>query len=114
MVIKSFRGQIANDGKETISLHTNDGSTGYKIVKLEVIGTAPGTVHIESVLKIFTVPQTATPTGTIDFSDNTLEELFSYIADNYNIKEFIEKLIDFVDLNFYSSSDDEVFSEDDL
>jgi len=49
-----------------------------------------------------------------DFSDNTLEELFSYIADNYNIKEFIEKLIDFVDLNFYSSSDDEVFSDVDL
>ncbi len=81
MTIKSFRGQIANDGKETISLHTNDGSTGYRIVKLEVIGTAPGTVHIESVLKIFTIPQTGTPTGTIDFSDNTLIAC-AYYEDN--------------------------------
>jgi len=73
MPIKSFRGKILEgaDNIQTISLHTNDGKTGYKITKLEVIGESPGTVSQESTFKIFSVPQTAT-TNAIDFSDQTL------------------------------------------
>ena len=35
MTIKSFKGKLANGGQNTIVLHTNDGTTGYKIVKFE-------------------------------------------------------------------------------
>ena len=58
MPIKSFRGQIADEGKETIHLHTNNGSVGYKIVKFELMATDPATTNSESTVKIFTVPQT--------------------------------------------------------
>jgi len=70
-MIKTFRGQIANGAQDTIVLHTNDGGTGYRIVKLETIDKDPGTNTMENVLKIYKVSQTSV-SGTIDFSDNTL------------------------------------------
>ena len=69
-MIKSFRGLIADGGQDTIVLHTNDGSTGYRIVKFMVLGPDANT-SFEQVLKIYKVEQ-ATVTATIDFSDNTL------------------------------------------
>jgi len=70
-MIKTFRGLIAHGAQDTIVLHTNDGSIGYRIVKLDTIDKDPGTNTMESVLKIYKVPQT-TVSGTIDFSDQTL------------------------------------------
>jgi len=72
MPIKSFRGKIADNGVETISLHTNNGSVGYRIVKFELMAIDPMNNNQESVVKIFSIPQTTAPTATIDFSDNTL------------------------------------------
>ena len=72
MPIKSFRGLIADEGIDTLSLHTINGSTGYRIVKMEVFPEKPGTVSQESCIKIFSIPQTAVPDSTIDFNDNTL------------------------------------------
>ena len=71
MVVKSFRGLIDTGAQETISLHTNDGSTGYRIVKFECLNKNPGTAGVEGVLKVYTIPQTAID-GVVDFSDNTL------------------------------------------
>jgi len=71
MPIKSFRGLLADQATETISLHTNNGSVGYRIKKFEILAQKPGNVHNESVVKIYSVPQT-TPDAFIDFSDNTL------------------------------------------
>ena len=82
MPIKSFRGQLATSGIDTINLHTNNGMIGYRIVKLELMAVSPGKTTYENVLKIFTVPQTAV-TGTIDFSDQTLLAV-GYIANNSN------------------------------
>jgi len=70
MAIKSFRGQIADDTIDTVSLHTNDGSTGYRIKKLELFASDP-TADNENIIKIFSVPQTTTSTA-VDFSDQTL------------------------------------------
>jgi len=70
MPIKTFRGLIANDLQDTIVLHTNDGSTGYRIVKFQVVGPDANT-NLEHVLKIYKVSQ-STVTTDIDFSDNTL------------------------------------------
>jgi len=74
-MIKTFRGLIADAAQDTIVLHTNDGSTGYRIVKFEIIDKAPGTANLENVVKIYTVSQTTgglSVDGVIDFSDNTL------------------------------------------
>jgi len=71
MTIKTFRGLIADGAQDTIVLHTNDGSTGYRIVKFEIIPTEPGTQSTEAVVKLYKISQT-TVTTTIDFSDNRL------------------------------------------
>ena len=74
MAIKSFRGKIADGGIDTLTLHTNDGSTGYRIIKFQIITDEPyGGGNSEHVMKIFKIPQTAPYTElTVDFSDNTL------------------------------------------
>ena len=68
---KSFRGLIATGEQDTIALHTNDGSTGYRITKFELIANTPGSTGYEHVVKIYKTKQT-TVDGTIDFSDQTL------------------------------------------
>ena len=70
-MIKTFRGKMEDDVQDTIVLHTNDGSLGYRIVKFQVLTAAPGTANLEHVLKIYKVSQSSID-GTIDFSDNTL------------------------------------------
>lgn len=70
MPIKSFRGKIASGTIDQVSLHTNTGSTGYKITKLEMMAENYANAT-EVVLKIYSVPQT-TATNTIDFNDQTL------------------------------------------
>jgi len=71
MPIKSFRGLLADGDQDTIVLHTNDGSIGYRVVKFQIIPNQPGTQSTEAVVKIYKVPQTAA-TATIEFTDNTL------------------------------------------
>jgi len=71
MPVKSFRGKIANGVIDTIVLHTNTGSTGYRITKFQIITPNPGTQDFESIVKIYKIPQT-TVDGAIDFSDQTL------------------------------------------
>jgi len=70
-MIKTFRGSIVDGGQDTIVLHTNDGSTGYRIVKFQTFPTEPGEQNIESTAKIYKVEQT-TIDNTVDFSDNIL------------------------------------------
>ena len=81
MPIKTFRGLIAQDAIDTITLHTNTGSTGYRLKKFELIPNNPGTETPESVVKIYKVPQT-TATSEIDFSDNTMLAAGFYSGEN--------------------------------
>jgi len=71
MPIKSFRAKIKHGAKDTISLHTNNGAIGYRIVKFELFSASPSTERTESTIKIYKVPQTAAD-GAVDFSDQTL------------------------------------------
>jgi len=60
-------------GQDTIVLHTNDGSTGYRIVKFRTIAAAPGSTSSVNVTKIYKVSQSSSSiVATIDFSDQTL------------------------------------------
>jgi len=86
-MIKSFRGLIVDGGQDTIVLHTNDGSVGYRIVKFQVVGSVLGSANYESVSQIWKIEQTAV-TATIDFSDQTLLGIGLWSSDhtssNYN------------------------------
>jgi hypothetical protein len=70
-MIKSFRGQLTHGVVETISLHTNDGTTGYKIVKMELLGVDLTGRDQESVFKVYSIDP-VTVDGVVNFSDETL------------------------------------------
>jgi len=75
-MIKTFRGLIADLAQDTILLHTNDGSTGYRIVKFQLFPAgATAAFSYESFVSIFKVSQTTITVpadGLPDFSDQTL------------------------------------------
>ena len=80
MPIKTFRGQIANDGKDTIVLHTNNGLMGYRIIKFQVLPSNPEGATTESLIPVWSTESARdaqVSVGTIDFS---LQEL---LAVNY-------------------------------
>ena len=79
---KSFRGLLANDSQEQIRLSTNNGLTGYKIVKFQVIGISEN-VDYETVVQIFTKNQSTDAGGpgitdTINFTDPLLLAAATY------------------------------------
>ena len=99
MPIKSFRGKLADGAIETISLHTNNGSTGYRITKFETMVANPGAASQQSIVKVFTIPQTGTPTTTIDFSDNTLLAA-SMLQETSNTDRFDSQNVIFDNMTF--------------
>jgi len=75
MTIKTFRGLIADGAVDTVVLHTNDGSIGYRIVKLQIMPNDPGGVSTEHVLQISKTADAdfvTTPTTLVDFSNQVL------------------------------------------
>jgi len=92
MTIKTYRGLLADGAQDKIRLRTNDGSMGYRIVKFEVMGAAPGAANYEAVLKVYKTSQSAI-TATIDFGDNTLLAAATYqgnsAAFNYPTTQFV-------------------------
>ena len=70
-MIKTFRGLIADGEQDTIVLHTNNGETGYRIVKFQVMQSAPGSTGVEHTMKIYKTEQT-TIDNAVDFSNNVL------------------------------------------
>ena len=71
MAIKSFRGKMQSDDIDTIVLHTNTGSTGYKVIKFDVFPVDPYKDDYESILQMFKTPQTAA-SDEVDFSNQIL------------------------------------------
>jgi len=69
--IISYRGLLADGGQDTINLHTNDGKTGYKVVKFQVMTEKVSTVSVEHTLKIYKTKQ-STVDEIVDFNDITL------------------------------------------
>ena len=72
MKVKSFRGKLASGTQERIRLSTNNGLTGYKIVKFQLFPTDNyGTSNQEMVSKVST-QIFANVNDAVDFSDPTL------------------------------------------
>ena len=93
---------MADGAIDTITKHTNTGSTGYRIKKFSVIQNTPGTGQsVEAVVKIYKIPQTAV-TNTVDFSDQTLLAV-AYYQDNNGTAETSS-----LDIIF----DNEIFNQD--
>jgi len=69
MVVKTFRGLLADGGQDRIRLSTIKGKVGYRIVKFQVMGPDADTT-IESVLKIYNKSTTASTD--INFTDSDL------------------------------------------
>ena len=92
MPIKSFRGKIADNGIDTIVLHTNTGSTGYRITKFQLFAAAPGTSDVEHIVKIYKIPQ-RTVDAIVDFSDNTLMGVAWSSGDSATPNNFLETVI---------------------
>jgi len=71
MPIKTYRGQIVHGAVDTIVLHTNDGSTGYRIKKFQVMQT-DANEDIESTVFIHSTNPGLPTTTAVNFSDQTL------------------------------------------
>jgi len=69
--IISYRGKLADGAQESIPLQTINGMKGYRIVKFELFGAAPGATSYEHVVKIYKTQQSSVD-GLVDFSDNRL------------------------------------------
>ena len=71
--IKTYKGKLPIGQQEKIHLSTNDGLTGYKLKKFQIINQTPGTSNNVSLVgKIFLTDQTGNITSTIDFNDTDL------------------------------------------
>jgi len=69
--VVSFRGLMADGQIDKLSLATNNGLTGYRITKFQMIPEKPGGSDHKFVIQIFkTDPVTAS--STVNFSDNRL------------------------------------------
>jgi len=84
-MIKSYRGLIADGTQDIINLHTNDGKTGYRVVKFvlfpHLIGSSTAGSEYESVVQIYKVPQTTLTGLSTDFNDNTLLAAATYFSE---------------------------------
>jgi len=90
MVVKTFRGLLANGGQDRIRLSTIKGKVGYKIIKFQLMPLAPGTLTQELVSQVFTDEQSAV-SGTVNFTDATLlaAAIFATSADSFNTFETV-------------------------
>ena len=71
MVVKTYRGLLADGGQDRIRLQTIKGKVGYRVIKLDLMAPNPGTQSQESTVKIYKEQQSSI-TGTIDFTDSAL------------------------------------------
>jgi len=68
MVVKTFRGLLADGGQDRIRLSTMKGKVGYRIVKFELFPSSPGASGQQSVVKVYTDSQSSI-VGSVNFTD---------------------------------------------
>jgi hypothetical protein len=74
---KTFRGLIADNTIQRVRLSTNDGLTGYKINKLQILQQNPGNDTVECLIQVHTIKPTAASTA-VNFDDPTLVAVAYY------------------------------------
>ncbi len=81
MVVKTFRGQLADGGQDRIRLQTNRGKVGYRITKFQVMAATVTTVSAECVVKIFKTNQ-STVDASVNFTDSDLLGIALWTSDS--------------------------------
>jgi hypothetical protein len=81
MVVKTFRGLLADDTQERIKLQTSTGKVGYRIIKFQVMAATVTTVSAECVVKIFKTNQ-STVDASVDFTDSDLLGVALWTSDS--------------------------------
>ena len=108
MPINSFRGLMASGTQDTVVLHTNTGSTGYKIKKFQIMPHVPGDNNDqELIVMIWKVKQSTTALGDTtttrpDFSNNILLACAFAVNDTDNQLNYNETTV----------FDNEIFNQD--
>jgi hypothetical protein len=80
MVVKTFRGSLADGTEDRIRLSTIKGKVGYKIVKFQTIAADPAGASTKSVTQMWKTSQSSIG-GAINFSDSDLLAA-AYISHN--------------------------------
>ena len=89
MVVKTYRGLLADDGQERIRLQTIKGKVGYRIVKFQIMPKNVGAADVEAIMEVFKSEQASAPT-TVDFTDSDLlGAAFMSLRDNSTISTAI-------------------------
>jgi len=93
-MIKTFRGLIADGGYDKITLHTNDGKTGYRIVKFQ---TLPNNVQAGANEALLVISKVAFPSDTppslLDLNDNTIVAAVMFLRDQGTVAITSETII---------------------
>ena len=97
-MIKSFRGKVADGEIQRIKLSTSNGLTGYKMVKLFIVGEDPEAETEEFTVKVFTI-EPSSVTASIDFNDPTLLAM-AYLDQNSSSADQPPPLIVFDQMKF--------------
>ena len=71
MVVKTYRGLLADGGQDRIRLQTIKGKVGYRIVKFQVMPNNPAAQDPEAIIQI-TKNSITTPSELINFTDSDL------------------------------------------
>ena len=82
---KTFKGLLADGQIQRIRLSTNNGLTGYKIIKFQLFPEKPGATAQESIVMIES-EEPASATGTINF-DSPLLLAVSLTANDNNLEQ---------------------------
>jgi len=74
MVVKTFRGLLADGGQDRIALSTIKGKVGYRIVKFDLFPNKPGQQSVENNVLIWKSEQSSVSTSAVDvdFTDSDL------------------------------------------
>jgi len=102
MIIKTFRGQLDIGVEAQIRLSTNDGLTGYRIHKFQILSSTPGAASYEYIAQIYKTSEISNVNSTPDFSDSRLLGVV-YSSDNTSTNYPLNQKIIF---------DTEIFNQD--
>jgi len=91
----SYKGKINIGEQQQIRLKTNNGKTGYRITKFQVMSTTPGVGDVEIIGQIFNKDQTGSISATVDFSDSNLMAVSYYREDPNNNSGIFQNFVIF-------------------
>ena len=92
--VHSFRGLLDHDAQRKISIQGAVGATAWRITKFASIDGAPGTAHVESIMKIYREEQSSID-GSVNFDDAELLGVSYYSeSDEHYYPGFVTVIFD--------------------